>query len=404
MNNLTDEEKVCTLISNDLDSQLIDSLVGYETITAYNYGLRLLPYKKLDNEEFKSYGDQATDTLDYWMKNVETPFGNIFLSLQDAFIDNAENVDDLTKYLNNLMENPTNTSIKKEAKEALEAYVDVVKNNEQAINNTNEYVDEFRKKIAEDTINFVTFKTKLPNIIQKNKDEIESKTTRLEETQKEVTELTKQIRETKLKLLSINEDIGKAGIACAIPIANTFGAIAMSVFLAKKSSAQSELERLENDLETYKEKINTINTKLNDLNQQAPLLCTMTAQIPVLEALSKKAAEVAQLIKRSWDNIKFNLANLGELLDKMKQIETLSSYVKKNLGKNFDRKKDAIKTVIEKYNESMKVGIPVDEKAQKLFDLKPLVNSKYYTYTESGLLYLSHQELYEIITNIRNNY
>lgn len=383
------------IIPEKLDNNLIDSLVGYETISAYNQSLRLAPFSRLDNKEFKNYGNQAIDTIDYWMKNVETPFGNVFLSIKSVFIDEDDTVSDFTRAIYNLCDNPGNMDSKNLAKDAIEHYIEVVGDNQTSIKNTNEYVDEFRTKLAADSINFKIIEDKLPALQGQYKKDIEEKQKSLETVQKEIDRLTVLIRKKILEIQDIDEDIGKAGICCAIPIINWGGAIAMASFLSKRSSANKELTRLQNELENNRKKYKSINSELYQLNEQLPLLATMSKQVPSLFKLSQNSAEVAQAIKRAWDDISFNLTNFKKSVEQFNTIEQFSSYKKRKIKENFDKNKKAIQQVLDQHKRSKSLGLPYDDEAKRVFKARSNTPIGYVDikYKKEGLFYFPYKSL-----------
>jgi hypothetical protein len=390
-------ELINDIIPENLENNLTDSIVSYETIYAYNTALSLMPFKTLDNEEFKSYRNQAIETVKYWMKNIETPFNEIFLSIKKVFIEEETTVDDFTKAIYNLCDDPNNADSKEAAKEAIEYYLEVL-NNVSCIDTTARYVDEFRIKLAEDSRNFKTIGTKLPAFITQHEGKIKEKQENLEQAQQEIADLTVNIRK-KIFQMEVDLVLGKPGICCGISPFNFVTAIALAIFLFQRKERHKELNNLQDELSKHEKNYTAINDELYQLNTQLPLLVSMSTQVPKVYNLSLKAAEVAHAIKRAWDEINFNLKTMKTHVESFNTIEQFSAYKRKKLKENFDRDKKTIKKVITKYDKSNRLGLPFDRNAQQMFDIKSI---KRITYVDappnnSGLFYMPYQSLIHLI-------
>ncbi|MES2141762.1 MAG: hypothetical protein V4471_02600 [Pseudomonadota bacterium] len=395
MNNLAEKNNILDITPDTLDNALIDSLNGYENITVYNNIIRLIPFKDAINSDIKEYGKQAIETINYWMTNIETPFGNTFLAIKTVFLE-EDTLEDLEKELKAYRENKTFNKLK-EINDITKEYEENLKKHQGTINDTNAHVDKFRQLIAIDSQNFQDIEKKLPDIIKDNNDKITEKKEKIKEVQTKITELTTDIRKKQLEIEEIDSGISKAGIACAIPIVNFGGAIAMAVLLGKKSAANSELRNLEDELERKKTEIIQLNSDLYGLNKQAPLLTSMCAQIPNLYTLSITSAEVAQKIKRAWDDINYGL---NELITTLEKKDEKTDRALSKLPKKINSLQQDLTKTLEKYERSKNLGIPVDENAQKVFKLSPRLKSNYYySSSQSGLLYVPVQELYTITAN-----
>ena len=395
MNDLAEKINIYNITPETLDIDLINSLNGYEHISVYNNIIRLMPFKKIINSDIKKYGEKAIETINYWMTNIETPFGNTFLAIKSVFLTETT-LEDLKTELNAYRENKTPSKLN-EIKEITKEYEDNLKQHQKTINDTNTHVDKFRELIAIDSQNFQDIEKKIPAIIKDNNNKITEKKEKIKEVQTRITELTTKIRKKNLEIEVINSDISKAGIACAIPVINLGGAIAMAILLGKKSATNSVIKNLEDELERKKTEITQLNSDLFKLNEQAPLLNSMCIQIPNLYTLSLKSAEVAQAIKRAWDDINFGLKELITTLNKKNELDELTDRALSKLPNKIDSLQQALKNTLDKYERSKNLGIPVDRNAQKAFKLGPQI--KYYSRPQSELIYIPVQELYTITAN-----
>lgn len=399
-------ETIDEIIPEGFNDTLIDELVGYETISTYNQALRLIPFNRVDNEEFKGYGNQALETIDYWMKCVESPFDKLFADIERVFVNksNTDVVEDFTKAINNLFDNPSSEDSKEMAKEAIEYYLEQLNENSKGITETNKHIDEFRIQLGKDSNNFGIIQQKLPALQEANEEAIKKTTEELEETQNNVTRLNIDIRKQKLYLEEIDDSIAKAAICCAIPLINIGGGIAMAVYMEKKSSTKKEIVRLKEELDENSKNYTKLNETLLNLNEQLPILSSMSVQVPSLAKLSIKSAEVAQAIKRAWNDVDISLGYLRENVDKLQTIETINRYKVKKLKEKFDEDKKAIADTINKYKNSKLIGVAYDERAKEVFGLgtrRSMSYSYYRSSPQTNLFYMPVVELHDYITKIR---
>ena len=384
---LFSETKEIDLIPENFNEILLESLVSYETITVYNKALKLLPIKKINDKNARTYAEQALANINYWETHVSQPFNNIFIKLESLFKINY--MEQLPRRLINLLENPKSQEAKKIVNFLIKKYKISAKNYIINVNTTIKHVDEFRKKINGDSQNFEEINNKLHITLKQKKEKIKEKMVVLNETQEIITKTNQELRKEYLYIETLKSNIAKVGITCA-----TFKYVsetAIAVFFAGKSSTE-KIKDLKNILQINKETYQKVNDELLYLDKQAPLLASLITQIKSLYSLSLQSANIAQTIKRNWDNINFNLEEFTQVLNNINKFNSLSDYIKNKLVKKFTRTKKEVETTIKKYERSNQLGIPLDKKIQETFEIYPfwdLFKSRSYPMdSKTGILYL----------------
>ncbi|MES2141760.1 MAG: hypothetical protein V4471_02590 [Pseudomonadota bacterium] len=375
------------LIPKNFNENLLESLVNYETITVYNKALKLLPVKKIEDKNARTYAEQALTNINYWENHVAKSFESIFLGLKSLLESKYMRL--ISMALNNILTTPKSPEQKIKVTTLIKNYKGLVIDYIININTTIKHVDEFRKKINGDSQNFEEINTKLHIILNQKKEKIKEKIASLNEVQKIITKTNQELRKEYLYIETLKSNIAKVGITCA-----TFKYVsetAIAVFFTGKSPTE-KIKNLENRLQKNKETYQKVNDELLYLAKQAPLLASLMTQIQSLYSLSLQSANIAQTIKRNWDNINFNLEAFIQILNNINQYDRLSDYIKNKLEKKFTTAKNEIETTIKKYERSNQLGIPLDKKIQEIFEIFPFwelfERRRYPMDSESGILYV----------------
>ena len=402
LNNTDTDKDLNAVFSQDV----INALVGAENINAYSFALRLTPFEKLDHATFKKYGEQALESIHFWMTDVETPFTTIYSSIETAIFHKQANetIDDFLKAIQNYSDNPSDNN-KTEVIEPIDYYIDdFLTPTIEKITKVNDKINCFRERLAEDSKHFQEISQALPSLTKANEDDVATKTDQLHKNEQKILDLGEDIRKKKLAVRDKSEEIRKAGICCAVPVINFFAGIAMAVLVSDKAKLEAQRDELEEKLEKTKENSEKITSELIKLNKQMPILTTMSTQVPSLYTLSLKSADVAQSIKRNWDEISNDLGTiktgLGDINDKGK-----SNYALKKIKARLLTDRNNLQTTIQQFKHSNSLGVVFDPVAEQAFQNK-IKNFKSidlkHSPRGSSLYCIPTQELYAIILKTVN--
>lgn len=353
-----------SLVPENLMTTTRGPFADYEVIQGYATAVNIQPYRNVEGVPWlKKTQEHARITANFWFSEVSPAINEVYNSVKNKLKITQDTVD---KYLGELLVSLENAEDSSGLIDMIQMYIDDIEIIEEKIKNLVEKLSKFREHLEEDTRNYGKVFIELAKQQSLKEKRIECLRDEINEINKKIVELNKEITAKKVKAGELKRKIAINAVFWFF----TPALIALAIYQKKLVDVNVAWARDEKTLTSKRDALEKKTLALAETEKRVAYLTTIHNEFTKLRNGCRTAITTVVNMHDAWGTLRSNLCSFQRRLTMLKGNErTDFSEIKSRIERQLGRLKTSINklnTDIDDFNEVKRIKVPVDEEVENL--------------------------------------